>query len=61
MQRFRKALKQKRKQVHKDLRNAKKRSTRLKSKARQLSNDDLLHVLQLRAMSESSATMGETT
>ena len=44
-------VKEERKQLSKELRNAQKRKRRLKSKARQLSNDDLLAVLQLRSES----------
>ena len=41
-----------RKRVAKELRNASKRKTRLRKRARQLSNDDLLAVLVMRQNTE---------
>ena len=43
-----KTMKEKKKQIHKDLKNAEKRRSRLKKRARQLSDADLVAVLQMR-------------
>ena len=43
-----KALQDQRKQIQKDLKNAEKRRSRLKKRARQLTDEDLLAVFQLR-------------
>jgi septal ring factor EnvC (AmiA/AmiB activator) len=43
-----KAMKEKKRKIHKDLKNAEKRRSRLKKRARQLSDADLVAVLQMR-------------
>ena len=43
-----KAMKDKKRKIHKDLKNAEKRRSRLKKRARQLSDADLVAVLQMR-------------
>lgn len=54
------AIKEQRKLVQRTLKNAEKRKSRLKKKARQLSNKDLLDVLQLREDANARKTQAET-
>lgn len=48
LKREQKAMKEQKKKLTKDLRNAEKRRSRLKKRARQLSDTDLVAVLQMR-------------
>lgn len=54
------AIKEQRKLVQKNLKNAEKRKARLKKRARQLSNKDLFDVLQLREEMKSEKHAAET-
>jgi FtsZ-binding cell division protein ZapB len=51
-----KTMREKRKQIHKELKNAEKRRSRLKKRARQLSDADLVAVLQMRAAAPGNDT-----
>ena len=62
-----KAARERRKVVNKEIKNAERRQRRLKTRARQLTNDDLLEVVMLRgdarastAQSSSAAAMPDT-
>ena len=55
LKREQKAMKDHKKKLTKDLRNAEKRRSRLKKRARQLSDADLVAVLQMRGSLSSSA------
>ena len=50
-----KAARERRKVVNKELKNAERRKRRLKTRARQLTNDDLLEVMMLRGDTRASA------
>ena len=50
-----KALRNERKRVAKELKNAEKKRSRLKAKAKQLTDEDLLQVLHLRAAAKAEA------
>jgi transcription initiation factor IIF auxiliary subunit len=56
-----KAIREQRKANAKSLKNAQRRKTRLKRKARELSNDDLLQVLTMREEDEKEKRSGKAT
>ena len=43
-------LKEERKRIKKDLKNAERRRSRIRKKAKQLSDSDLMHVLKMRGL-----------